>query len=69
MNPYLYAPLAWCLWRIIRDMMASRRLHRWPYGEAAPATMPEHELAPLLRAVVREREALDELLARGELEH
>ena len=66
MTAYLAAPFLACLVVIIRDMAASRRLHRWPYAEA-PSPPPVDEFAAALRAVEREREALEALLERGRL--
>jgi len=68
---YLAAPFLACLVVIIRDMAASRRLRRWPYGEAAPAAPVEDEwlVAVSVECYAAEREgaALAELLERGRL--
>jgi hypothetical protein len=66
MSVYLAIPFVVCVVAIIRNMIVSRRQHLWPFPEALdPPPVDEFELA--LRQVAKEREALEELLARRKL--
>jgi len=67
-NPWLIAPLVACLVRVVLDLRASRRLHRWPWAEAAAAPLPEvDEFAVACMAAEREGQALADLMRRRRL--
>ena len=71
MTAYIAAPLLLCLVAVIRDMAASRRLHRWLYAEAPspPTEVDEWLVSVSVECYAAEREgaALAELLRRRRL--